>query len=370
LRNGRGISTRRPDWTSPPREIAAFREWEQTGGTRVADLKGIHQPTLVVNGVHDEMIPVSNSCALSENLPNAVLLVYPDSGHGSLFQFHESFTAGGGIHSRRSSPFAPYESQRGRPASTDWRNQMGKRWFAGCALLVAAIFSPAPIGSAQSQAGTEAISVRTAAVDGLNLQYLIAGHGPTIVLLHGYAETSRMWRPLMPRLASSFTVIAPDLPGIGGSAIPTDGLDMARAGARIHDLVKQLGLGKAAVVGHDIGLMVAYAYAAQFPADVDRLVLMDAFLPGVEGWEPIYNDPGIWHFRFNGPTPERGSRTGADLLRALLERHGGDRTHCFPRPTVRPTPQPTRPGECARPGRISCPFSRRRGTSVDWRKPS
>jgi len=156
----------------------------------------------------------------------------------------------------------------------------------------------------QPQSSAPAITVRTATVDGLSLRYLVAGRGPTIVLLHGYAETSRMWRPLIPRLASNFTVIAPDLPGIGGSAIPSDGLDMARAGSRMHALVKQLGLGKAAVVGHDIGLMVAYAYAAQFPEDVDRLVLMDAFLPGVEGWEAIYNNPTIWHFRFNGPTPE------------------------------------------------------------------
>ena len=153
-------------------------------------------------------------------------------------------------------------------------------------------------------ATTDRISVRTAVAGGVKLQYLVAGHGPTVLLLHGYAETSRMWRPLFPRLTSNFTVIAPDLPGIGGSAIPSDGLDMVNAATRIHDLVKQLGLGKAAVVGHDIGLMVAYAYAAQFPADVDRLVLMDAFLPGVDGWEAIYNDPGIWHFRFNGPTPE------------------------------------------------------------------
>jgi len=153
-------------------------------------------------------------------------------------------------------------------------------------------------------ATTDRISVRTAVAGGVKLQYLVAGHGPTVLLLHGYAETSRMWRPLFPRLTSNFTVIAPDLPGIGGSAIPSDGLDMVHAATRIHDLVKQLGLGKAAVVGHDIGLMVAYAYAAQFPADVDRLVLMDAFLPGVDGWEAIYNDPGIWHFRFNGPTPE------------------------------------------------------------------
>jgi len=72
--------------------MASFREWEQFTGTRFADLKNIHQPVLVVNGVHDEMIPVSNSYALGEHLPNAVLLTYPDSGHGSLFQFHESFT--------------------------------------------------------------------------------------------------------------------------------------------------------------------------------------------------------------------------------------------------------------------------------------
>src|SRR5262249_48802313 len=73
-------------------QIAAFREWEQHSGGRFADLRGIRQPTLVVNGVHDEMIPIANSYRLAENLPNAVLLTYPDSGHGSVFQFHESFT--------------------------------------------------------------------------------------------------------------------------------------------------------------------------------------------------------------------------------------------------------------------------------------
>jgi pimeloyl-ACP methyl ester carboxylesterase/uncharacterized RmlC-like cupin family protein len=153
-------------------------------------------------------------------------------------------------------------------------------------------------------APSPSIAVRTADAGGLKLQYLTTGRGPAVVLLHGYAETSRMWRPLMPRLAEHFTVIAPDLPGIGGSDIPGDGLDMKRAAIRIHDLVKGLGVEKAAVVGHDIGLMVAYAYAAQFPSETERLALMDAFLPGVDGWEPIYNSPAIWHFRFNGPTPE------------------------------------------------------------------
>jgi pimeloyl-ACP methyl ester carboxylesterase len=150
----------------------------------------------------------------------------------------------------------------------------------------------------------EPIATRTADVQGIRLHYLTAGHGPSLLLLHGYAETSLMWRPLIPALAERFTVIAPDLPGIGDSAIPADGLDMKGAAVRIHALMSSLGLQKAEVVGHDIGLMVAYAYAAMYPAETTKLVVMDAFLPGVAGWEAVYNNPGIWHFRFNGPTPE------------------------------------------------------------------
>lgn len=145
---------------------------------------------------------------------------------------------------------------------------------------------------------------RTAEVDGLKIHYLTAGEGPAVILLHGYAENSRMWRPLIPLLADRFTVIAPDLPGIGDSAIPADGLDMKTAATRMHALVRSLGFDRAEVVGHDIGLMVAYAYAAQFPKEVGKLILMDAFLPGVGEGEAVYNSPGIWHFRFYGPTPE------------------------------------------------------------------
>ena len=89
-------------------QMAAFREWDRITGERFAVLKGIRQPTLVVNGVHDEMIAVRNSYWLSENLPNAVLLTYPDSGHGSLFQFHESFTRHAASFLSSDSPFAPY----------------------------------------------------------------------------------------------------------------------------------------------------------------------------------------------------------------------------------------------------------------------
>src|SRR5271155_721563 len=157
---------------------------------------------------------------------------------------------------------------------------------------------------AYADAQDKTIVSHTAEIDGAKLHYMTAGHGTPLILLHGYAETSLMWKPIIPLLAERFTVIAPDLPGIGDSDIPADGLDMKNAAVRIHDLAKSLGVQKAEVVGHDIGLMVAYAYAAQFPSEVTKLVLMDAFLPGVEGWEAVYNNPSIWHFRFNGPTPE------------------------------------------------------------------
>ena len=152
--------------------------------------------------------------------------------------------------------------------------------------------------------GMETIASRTAKVNGVTLHYLLAGHGPAVILLHGYTQTSRMWRAIIPLLAERFTVIAPDLPGIGDSEVPADGLDMKTAAIRIHGLARSLGIEKARVVGHDIGLMVAYAYAARFPAETEKLAVMDAFLPGVAGWEKVYNNPGIWHFRFNGPTAE------------------------------------------------------------------
>lgn len=170
------------------------------------------------------------------------------------------------------------------------------------AALFAFLLAASAAGTAQT--ANKAIASRSATVNGVKLHYLIAGHGPAVILLHGYAETSHMWLPLIPRLAEKFTVIAPDLPGIGDSGIPKDGIDMKSAAVFIHGLATALGITRARVVGHDIGLMVAYAYAAQFPAETEKLVVMDAFLPGVEGWEAVYNNPAIWHFRFNGPTPE------------------------------------------------------------------
>jgi pimeloyl-ACP methyl ester carboxylesterase len=121
------------------------------------------------------------------------------------------------------------------------------------------------------------------------------------------------------------------LPGIGDSSIPPEGMDMKTAAIRIHDLARSLGIQKAEVVGHDIGLMVAYAYAAQFPDEVSKLVLMDAFLPGVAGWEPIYDNPSYWHFRFNGPTPEALVRGRERTYFAYFWNDlAADKTHSLP----------------------------------------
>ena len=205
-----------------------------------------------------------------------------------------------------------------------------RSFLVGMAVVGAFIFSAAS-SQAYGQVTNAAIASRFAQIDGVKLHYLTAGHGTPLILLHGYAETSLMWRPIMPVLAERFTVIAPDLPGIGDSDIPADGLDMKSAAVRIHDLVKSLGVQKAEVVGHDIGLMVAYAYAAQFPTEVTKLVLMDAFLPGVAGWEAVYNNPSIWHFRFNGPTPEAlvqgRERTYFDYF---WNDFAADKTHSIP----------------------------------------
>lgn len=180
--------------------------------------------------------------------------------------------------------------------------KMGPRLYlnyvAAGVLFVSAMFTNS------SHAEPTGIISHSTEIDGVRLHYLTAGRGPTVILLHGYAETSRMWRPIIPLLAEKFTVIAPDLPGIGDSGIPADKIDMISAASRIHGLMGSLGVERARVVGHDIGLMVAYAYAAQFPAETEKLIVMDAFLPGIAGWEPIYDNPNFWHFRFNGEYPE------------------------------------------------------------------
>lgn len=155
---------------------------------------------------------------------------------------------------------------------------------------------------AQAQARVT-IEDRFASVNGVRLHYLTAGKGEPVILLHGYAQNSHMWRPLIVELAKSRLVIAPDLRGFGQSSKPDIGYDKKTMAQDVHNLAMSLGLKRASIVGHDIGLMVAYAYAAQYPTEVDRIVLMDAFLPGVGDWKSVWLLRDLWHFHFYGETP-------------------------------------------------------------------
>lgn len=185
---------------------------------------------------------------------------------------------------------------------------------------------------ANGQGGRKQFVSRSADLGGAKIHYTIGGGGPAVILLHGFAETSRMWNPILPALGEKFTVIAPDLPGIGDSSIPSSGMGMKTAAIQIHELARSLGVTNARVVGHDIGLMVVYAYAAQFPSEVEKLVVMDAFLPGVQGWEPIYNAPNYWHFRFNGPTPEALVKGREDVYFAFFWNDlAADKNHSIPK---------------------------------------
>ncbi|HXA67522.1 MAG TPA: alpha/beta hydrolase [Bryobacteraceae bacterium] len=149
----------------------------------------------------------------------------------------------------------------------------------------------------------QSIQSRFATVNGVRLHYLIAGAGDPVILLHGYAETSHMWRPLMLELAKTHTVVAPDLRGAGQSSTPAAGYTKAEMAQDIHALMRKLGYEHIQIVGHDIGLMVAYAYAAQYSSEVDRIALMDAFLPGVGDWRNVWLMRDLWHFHFYGKTP-------------------------------------------------------------------
>jgi pimeloyl-ACP methyl ester carboxylesterase len=140
-------------------------------------------------------------------------------------------------------------------------------------------------------------------VNGVRIHYLISGKGEPIVLLHGYAQNSHMWQPLIPELAKTHTVIAPDLRGFGESSKPEGGYDKKTMARDIRALATSLGYTRIGIVGHDIGLMVAYAYAAQYPSEVDRIALMDAFLPGVGNWTQVWLLRDLWHFHFYGKTP-------------------------------------------------------------------
>lgn len=134
-------------------------------------------------------------------------------------------------------------------------------------------------------------------VNGINIHYVIGGAGDPLVLVHGFGQNWFMWNRLLPELSKHFTVIVPDLRGVGESDKPTGGYDKKTMATDIHELIVKLGYKQINLAGHDIGLMVAYAYAAQFGSEVSKLALLDALLPGVE---PVWSDLSgkLWWFGF------------------------------------------------------------------------
>jgi pimeloyl-ACP methyl ester carboxylesterase len=142
-------------------------------------------------------------------------------------------------------------------------------------------------------------------VDGATIHVRIGGQGPAVLMIHGYGETGDMWAPLAAALAGSHTVVAPDLRGMGLSTRPAGGYDKRTQAGDMARVLDALGIQRADLVTHDIGNMVGYAFAAQYPARVTRFVLMDAPIPGIGPWEEILKNPLLWHFRFGGPDMER-----------------------------------------------------------------
>jgi pimeloyl-ACP methyl ester carboxylesterase len=148
---------------------------------------------------------------------------------------------------------------------------------------------------------------RTQDIDanGVTLHVRTGGEGPVVVLIHGFGDTGDMWAPLAADLVRDHRVIVPDLRGMGLSSHPQEGYDKRTQAADIRTILTSLGIDQATIVGHDIGTMVAYAYAARYPDKTQKLVVMDAPVPGIPPWETIVRNPLLWHFDFGGPDVER-----------------------------------------------------------------
>lgn len=172
------------------------------------------------------------------------------------------------------------------------------------AFLAAAALPACPAG-AQPAPFPATFREQTIEVDGATIFVRSGGQGPAVVLLHGYTQTGDMWGQLAGELAKTHTVIVPDLRGLGRSSRPDAGYEKATQAKDIRAVVEKLGHDQTAVVGHDIGNMVGYAYAARYPDKTTRLVVMDAPLPGIDPWEAVVRSRALWHFSFGGPDAER-----------------------------------------------------------------
>jgi pimeloyl-ACP methyl ester carboxylesterase len=147
--------------------------------------------------------------------------------------------------------------------------------------------------------------IRNIKTDGTTLHVRFGGKGPAVVTLHGFGDTGDMWAPVAAVLVQDHTVVVPDLRGMGLSSHPQSGYDKKTQARDIAQVMDTLKIEKAALVTHDIGNMVGYALAAQYPARVTRWVVIDAPLPGIGPWDEIIRSPALWHFNFRGPDVER-----------------------------------------------------------------
>ena len=170
------------------------------------------------------------------------------------------------------------------------------------ALAALALSLPA---AAQVQPFPVGFRLKEIPTNGATLHVRVGGKGPAVVLLHGYGETGDMWAPLSADLARDHSVVVPDLRGMGYSSRPAGGYDKKTQGRDIAGLLDALKIEKADLVTHDIGNMVGYALAAQYPDRITRFVIMDAPLPGIGPWDEIIRSRALWHFSFQGPDAER-----------------------------------------------------------------
>lgn len=177
---------------------------------------------------------------------------------------------------------------------------MRARWLAFLLMLLA----PTAV-SAQVDAFPSGFQVRTIASNGTKIHVRVGGKGPAALLIHGFGDTGDMWTKLAADLVRDHTVVVPDLRGMGLSAKPDEGYEKWNQAADMRGVLEALGIDKAVVIGHDIGTMVAYAYAARYRDKTEKLVVMDAPVPGVPPWDEIVRNPLLWHFDFGGPDAER-----------------------------------------------------------------
>jgi pimeloyl-ACP methyl ester carboxylesterase len=175
-----------------------------------------------------------------------------------------------------------------------------KPLLAAFAMLTLALSASAEVQPFPASFRTEEIST-----DGATIHVRIGGKGSAVVMLHGFGDTGDMWAPIAALLAHDHTVVVPDLRGMGLSSHPEGGYDKKAQARDIAQVLDKLNVQQAALVTHDIGNMVGYAFAAQFPARVTRWVVIDAPLPGIGPWDEILRSPALWHFNFRGSDVER-----------------------------------------------------------------